>query len=335
MKTMLLVGVALFVLGACACENKTPAPVTDATATPAQGIAVGEPNPAAPAAEAQPADPAAPPVDGEAKLTAPATAIAGASVTVGWTGPGNGGDYIDLVPRGYSDVRGEITYAYVRNSNGSVIVRAPTAAGDYDLRYVIDLSGKRSVKAISPLAVSAAVATLVVVAAATTGQALEVSWTGPNGPGDYIDITKKGETETSGEITYAYTGAGSPAKLEAPSAAGAYDIRYVLDGPGGRKVPATTPLTVTAARATLDAPASAAKGAKVKVVWTGPKSSGDYVDLVRKGETKTSGELSYFYTDNAAAELTAPNEAGEYEIRYVLDAPGGRAVLARRAISIR
>ena len=68
------------------------------------------------------------------------------------------------------------------------------------------------------------------------------------GGSDYIDIVTAGHTETSGEITYAYTRDGSPAKLTAPGKAGAYQIRYVLEGPGGRKVLATSTLAGEPAR---------------------------------------------------------------------------------------
>lgn len=334
MKTTILACVYAVVLVGCSCENNTPPPaaeVTPATEAGQQGIAVGEPNPATPA----PADPNAPPVDGEATLKAPATTTAGANVDVAFTGPRNAADYIDLVPRGFADTRNEITYAYVRSAvDGHVTVRAPTTAGEYDIRYVQDLAGPRSIKATSPLTVTAATATLTVPATAETGLALNIPWTGPNGPGDYIDIVKAGETKTSGEITYAYTNAGSPAKLEAPSTPGTYEIRYILEGPSGRKIPATAPLAVTLAKATLKAPGSVARGAKFKVEWTGPKSSGDYVDLFAKGSTATSGEKSYFYV-TATPDLTAPAEAGDYEIRYVLEAPGGRAILARIPVQVR
>lgn len=333
MRSVILACVSTIVLVGCSCENNTPPPAAELTppvdaAQP--GIAVGEPNPATP----PPADPNAPPVDGEVTLKAAATSVAGANVVIAWTGPGNSGDYIDIVPRGYADTKGEITYDYVRNSNGAATVRAPTEAGEYDIRYVLDMAGPRTVKATSPLTVTAAAATLTGPATAETGQDLEFGWTGPNGPGDYIDLVKAGVTATSGEITYAYTSAGSPAKLEAPSSPGAYQIRYVLEGPNGRKVPTGVPLTVTQARATLKAPGSVAKGAKFKVDWTGPKSSGDYIDLVPKGATATSGEKSYFYV-TGAPDLTAPTEAGDYEVRYVLEAPGGRAILARVPVQVR
>jgi Ca-activated chloride channel family protein len=58
--------------------------------------------------------------------------------------------------------------------------------------------------------------------------------------------------------------------------------------------------------------------------------------LVNRGVTALSGELSYFYTDrNSASDLTAPNEAGEYDVRYVLEAPGGRQVIAKAPVRVR
>jgi Ca-activated chloride channel family protein len=336
---MLLAGAAL-ALALAGCGDKKPAPdAADpaASAPPSQASASAGANVPQPgsATTAAPADPNAPPVDGEATLKLPPTATVGANIEIAWTGPANGGDYVDIVPRGFTEVRNEISYAYVRNSNGSVTVRAPTTAGDYDVRYIVDLAGERKAKAVTPLSVTAAQATLQAPANATAGDALSVAWTGPNGPGDYIDIVKAGATQTSGEITYAYTSTGSPAGLEAPGAAGDYDIRYLLEGPGGRKIVAVSKLSVAAAKATLVAPASAKPGEAFKVEWTGPRSTGDYVDLVKEGHAPTSGETDYFYTGSSASgELTAP-QAGDFEIRYVLEAPGGRQVLARRPISIR
>jgi Ca-activated chloride channel family protein len=334
-RTMLIAGAGLM-LALAACGDKKPAadaadPAANASAQ--DEVVAADPN--ASASGNTSADPNAPPVDGEATLKLSPTAVIGANIDIAWTGPANGGDYVDIVPRGYTDVQGELSYAYVRNSNGSVTVRAPTTAGDYDVRYVVDLAGDRKAKAVTPLTVTTAQATLQAPAAAAGGEALSVVWTGPNGPGDYIDIVKSGVTQTSGEITYAYTSAGSPAKLEVPGAAGDYDIRYLLEGPGGRKVVAASKLKVAAPKATLEAPENAKKGEAFKVDWTGPRSSGDYVDLVKKGHAATSGETDYFYVGTSASgELTAP-EAGDFEIRYVLEAPGGRQVIAKRPINVR
>jgi Ca-activated chloride channel family protein len=316
-------------LALAGCAKKEAAP-----ASSAQGVAAGEPQASAPHA-AQTLNTGTP-VDAEATVTAPAAVGVGAEFEADWTGPGNSGDYVDLVPRGNAATSGEITYAYTRDAIPVAKLRAPTTPGEYDVRYVLQLAGERKIKSTAALTVSAATATLTVPPNAEGGEPLTITWIGPAGTGDYLDVVPAGSTVTSGEITYAYTKDGNPAKLTAPGKPGAYQLRYVLEGPGGRKILASSPLAVTQPVATLKAADLAAKGSKVKVEWTGPKRRGDYVDLVKKGYLPTSGELSYFYTDrDSASELTAPVEPGEYEIRYVLEAPGGRQVLARRPLRVR
>jgi Ca-activated chloride channel homolog len=336
-KTMMLAGGALaLVLGACSKKEEAPAaaPAAETAAPATPGVAVGEPNPATPGV-AQTLNTGAP-VDGDATVTPPATVRVGANFEAGWTGPGNTGDYIDLVPRGNTETSGEINYAWARESVPLAKLRAPTTPGDYDVRYIVQLDGVRKIKATAPVTVSAVAATLTAPAKAEGGEPFTVTWTGPNATGDYIDIVPAAHTETSGEITYVWTRDGSPANLTAPGKAGAYQVRYLLEGPGGRKVLASSSLAVSAAAATLKAPDTAAKGSKIKVEWTGPKRKGDYVDLVKKGHKDTSGELSYFYTDRSStSELTAPAAAGDYEIRYLLEAPGGRQMLATRPTTVR
>lgn len=339
-KTLLRAGfLAGFTLASAltGCTKKDAAPATpagDSATSAAQDAPAGQPTSATPLS-GQTLNTGSP-VDGDATVTAPSVVGAGAAIEAGWTGPGNSGDYIDLVPRGSTATSGEIVYVYVRDAVPVAKLRAPTAPGEYDVRYVLQLADARKIKATAPLTVSATAASLTVPPKAEGGEPLTIAWTGPAGSGDYLDIVPAGHSETSGEITYAYTRDGNPSKLTAPGKPGDYQIRYLLEGPGGRKLLASSPLVVTQSAATLKAPDTAPRGSKVKVEWTGPKRRGDYVDLVKKGHAQTSGELSYFYTDrDSSGELTAPAEAGDYEIRYVLEAPGGRQVLARRPLRVR
>jgi Ca-activated chloride channel family protein len=225
---------------------------------------------------------------------------------------------------------------YVRDTSPTgVQVRAPTKPGDYDVRYVVQLEGSRKIAATVPLTLTAAAATLQAPADALGGATVEVAWTGPSGEGDYIDIMPANSSETSGEISYAYTRDGSPARLTAPGPAGAYEIRYILEGPGGRQILARAPLAVTLPTATLEAQTDARRGELVSVKWTGPNNEGDYVDIVPKGYGATSGEIGYFYTRGGSPrELNAPANAGDYEICYVMEAPKGRLILARSPLKV-
>lgn len=315
-KIWLVASVAVLVLAACGQRVETK---TDETASAAAGVTVNEGEP----------------VDGDVTLSVPATVVAGTEIALTFTGPANKSDYIDIVPRGYEETSGELAYIYVPAAVKGGTLRAVTTPGEYDVRYVLDLNSARSVKAVQPLIVTAAEATLDAPESASGGEALSVAWTGPAGEGDYIDLVPQGHGATSGEISYAYASNGSPASLKAPGAAGSYELRYILEGPGGRKVLASSPLTVTLPEAQLTAPDAASPGERVIVEYEGPKRSGDYVDLVRTGYVATSGEIAYFYADgNAANELVMPDEAGTYDIRYVMEAPGGRVVLAKQTIRV-
>ena len=295
----------------------TPGPAPSGTAAAGQGPNTGTP------------------IDGDATVTAPATVTAGAELEVAWTGPGNAADYIDLVPRSRVEAGGESGYAYTKDAMPVARLRAPTTAGDYAVRYVADLGSGRKVKAVAPVTVTAATATVTAPPRAESAEAISVAWTGPSGQGDYVDIARAATKTPDSEITYAYAKDGSPAHLVAPAAAGSYQVRYRLEGPGGKKVLATAPLEVTLPTATLEAPAKVAPSASFTVAWTGPRRKGDYIDLVKGGHTATSGELTYFYAvTDTNSSLTAPGQGGAYEIRYVLEGPGGRVVLARRTITV-
>lgn len=321
--------IAVLAAGLCALSACSKSPASDASKTPDTAVASGS--------YAPPQLNKGPPKNGEVAMEVAPTAVVGSLVEVRWTGPGNDGDYVDIVLRGHTETSGEKSYAYVRDTGPTgLILRAPTVAGDYDVRYILQMPTERIVKAVSPLLIEEANVQIQAPETATGGEEMKIVWSGPNGEGDYIDIVPAGSNAISGEITYASTHSGSPAVLRAPGASGAYDVRYVLEGPGGRKVAARSTINITTPKGAVTAPASVKPGEPIQIKWTGPAYYGDYVDLVPKGYDETSGELSYFYVKmGAVGELTAPTVPGEYEVRYILDAPGGRIVLARAPVAVK
>src|SRR5262245_52658370 len=133
---MAVAGLSLGGLALGACTPKKEAPADAAAAAPPASTDASSAAPAPP----PPADPNKPAVDGDASITVPPSAAAGASINVTWTGPGNNADYVDLVPRGATATDNEITYRYVREG-ASLALRVPTTPGDYDVRYVLDMGG--------------------------------------------------------------------------------------------------------------------------------------------------------------------------------------------------
>lgn len=161
-------------------------------------------------------------------FTAPPEVIAGTAVTVVWTGPNNAGDYITLVPKGLPD--GQYgNYAYTTKGS-PLVVTAPIADGDSELRYMTGQGGQ--VLGRSPVRVVPAAITLDAPVAAAAGSTVSVKWTGPNNPGDYVTIVPQSLPDGQ-YAAYAYTEAGSPLSIAAPKSATLGEVRY-MSGQGGR-----------------------------------------------------------------------------------------------------
>lgn len=161
------------------------------------------------------------------------------------------------------------------------------------------------------------------------GKQFDVTFTGPNGQGDYITIVKAGTAKWTTEPWF-YTSNGSPGKLTAPSADGSYVLWYV-SGADSTTL-AQRPITVLAFSGDLLAPDSVMGGSQFDVAWNGPNGPGDYVTIVKVGTAKWTNE-SWFYTSNGSpGKLTAAIEAGAYEIWYVVGSDS--STKARRPITV-
>lgn len=168
---------------------------------------------------------------------------------------------------------------------------------------------------------------------ASAGSIVRVTWEGPDKKSDYISVERPDKPSTAGTyITYTYTSKGNPLELRMPPEPGTYEIRYIHDQ--SSKTLAQQIVEVTAVDATLDAPSSAAAGETVRINWTGPDYTGDYISVERPDQPSTSDTyITYTYTSKGSPlELRMPPEPGTYEIRYIQDQ--GSKTLARQTIKI-
>lgn len=260
-----------------------------------------------------------------ATVQAPAEVTAGAGFSVAWTGPDNPTDYVTIVPVGAPDDAYE-SNAYTKQGSPLPLV-APIDPGAAEVRYVTGRS--RQVLARAPVTVTAASVTLEAPDTAVAGTVVTIAWTGPANTGDYLTIVAKSRPD--GEYAnYDNARTGQPARVTAPMEPGEHEVRYMSGQ--GRRVLARRPIAVTAATVTLDAPAEAVAGTVVTVAWTGPGNSGDYVTIV----PRTAPDGKYANYDNVRAgqpaNVTAPIEAGDCEIRYM--SGQGAKVLGRRPINV-
>ena len=263
-----------------------------------------------------------------ATLTAPATAVAGSTIEVGWTGPGAQGDYIGVGVTGAEGSRAWQNYTYTNRGN-PVGLQVPVTPGDYTISYFMDGGG--AVLATAPLTVTPVTATLTAPSTAVAGATVEIGWTGPDYQSDYIGIGPVGAEGSATWANYTYTNRGNPTRLEMPTEPGDYVIRYFLSQ--DNTPIAEVPISLTAAGATLTAPTSAIGGSTIEVGWTGPDYEGDYIGIGPVGSEGSAGWQNYTYTNRGnPTRLEMPTEPGNYLIRYYVSQD--TTILAEVPISI-
>ncbi|MCP5048964.1 MAG: VWA domain-containing protein [bacterium] len=172
-----------------------------------------------------------------ATLDCPASAPAGSSVTVKWTGPDNQRDYITIVPKDAPD-RKFLKYSYTSRGSPCTIQTADKP-GQYEVRYIMNQSRKALVR--RDITLTPVTAKVSAPATVKAGEKFRVSWEGPDYKRDYITIVEAGAPDRN-YLGYALTKKGSPATLTAPKKPGKYEVRYMMSQ--SRTTLARTPITV-------------------------------------------------------------------------------------------
>lgn len=177
--------------------------------------------------------------DSSASVQFTSPARIGQQLSVQWSGPANPREYITVVKAG-SGERVYAQYTYVEKGN-PLQLQLPDVAGEYEVRYVTADADR--VLARAPLTIEAVAASVEGPSIAAARSLIQVRWSGPNNPQDYIAITAPGKP--ADYFHYGYTARGNPVTVEVPKQPGTYDIHY-LTAQSNQSLAHTT-LTVTPA----------------------------------------------------------------------------------------
>ncbi len=283
------------------------------------GGSEGDTNAAGPSAEIQTVE------NNGVQLEVPREVSAGAPVEVTWSGPDNNNDYISVAEQGADD---DAYVDYTRTRNGSPLtVRVPDTPGDYEIRYVA--AENDEVVARAPLTVAEVESTLDAPSEIGAGAPIEVTWTGPDNPNDYISIAEQG-TDDDAYADYTRTRNGSPLTVRAPDTPGRYEIRYVMAQ--SDRVIARSPVNVTAVEASFDVADTLMVDTPVELNWSGPDNPNDYISIAERGSDDGS-YVNYERTRNGnPLTIRTPEQPGQYELRYVMDQSD--RVIARKALTV-
>lgn len=265
------------------------------------------------------------PVLAQIQLIAPKEVSQGAPFEISWTGPQEAREFVTIVEKGTPEGKYE---AYGYASNGPWKTVAPDTPGEYEIRYLASKSPYTTLARV-PLIVTPVTVELSAPDVVKAGSEVQIHFKGTLNPKDFITIVETGTPDRKYK-KYKYTNAGSPAKIEAPDAAGDYEIRY-LSGQEYRTL-AMRLLKVEAAHAELTVPPTIGAGSAIEVSWKGPSNRGDFITVVEVG-TKEGKYGKYAYTERGnPLQIPAPETAGDYEVRYVTG--GERLTLASAPIRV-
>jgi len=205
------------------------------------------------------------------------------------------------------------------------MLTAPADPGKYEVRYLSYANAKPLKR--EPLEVIAPQVKFHAPKTIPAGSVMEFDWTGPDSPGDLLFIAEpaveKDRYFSSDRQRHA-TSAGSPAILVAPAREGNYEIRYYSYNNGSPLL--SRSLVVKPPEVRLAAPDTVNPGAHLRLSWDGPNAPGDMIFIARRDLEKDkyvlTGRHRHLTSDGPVAELVAPADPGDYEIRYFSYANG-------------
>ncbi|MDP4990356.1 MAG: VWA domain-containing protein, partial [Marivita lacus] len=236
------------------------------------------------------------------RVLAPAEAVAGSTIQVGWVGQNEKDDYIGI---GAADAEGGAQWQnWTRTADGNPVdLLVPPTPGPHLIRY-FKRDGREPLGE-AEIMVAPATGTLQTVAEAPAGSEILVDWTGPDYQDDYIGIGKVGAEGGATWENWTYTRTGSPLKLTVPAEPGDYTITYFMRQD---RTPLTTiAFTATDVTAQIIAPSEAEAGSTVEIGWTGPDYREDYIGIgLADAEGGAQWENWTYTRDGSPTKLLVP-----------------------------
>lgn len=218
-------------------------------------------------------------------------------------------------------------YIYVRA--GKQKLRVPSEPGSYEVRLLGPESPYPTL-AKRPIELRMPEASLVAPDTVAIGTPFKIDWQGPSGSNEFITLVPADAPEGNyGDYQYTRGQGSGSIKLTTPSEAGGYELRF-LSG-STYKTLARRPLQVGDIESSLEFPASVDAGSAISISWKGPGNPRDFITIVAP-EAGPREYQDYVYTKATPVKLSAPEQPGRYEVRY-LTADSSR-ILVRAALQV-
>lgn len=251
-------------------------------------------------------------------LSAAERYVAGEDVIVSFEGGGARGDRILW----YGPLDGEAVVGEGRYANpkkGEVKLRGPVQPGRYEIQYH---NHEKTVLARLPFDVIEGAVSVTGPFIESVGARIEVTWRGPAGSGDRLQVTA---VKDGAHWQNIYLSADKHVvAVDVPPTPGRYRIAYV----NGRSkaVMAEHLLTVQDIDVAWQVPARAPAGGKITLSWQVPSNPSDQIRLIALDGDKEKQVRTLYPKGRTSIDLPLPKEPGRYEVRYLVGAKNRRAV---------
>ncbi|MEM6940585.1 MAG: VWA domain-containing protein [Pseudomonadota bacterium] len=263
-----------------------------------------------------------------ARVISPATAAAGESIDVGWSGPAYQNDFVAVRAPDATGFHRFINTTRIKDAN-PLKLEMPTEPGTYVIEYVE--SQDRIALAAMEIVVEAVSASIAAPATVPAGVTIDIGWTGPAYPNDFIGVRAMEAEGFHRFINTARIKGDSPQTLQMPAEPGTYIIEYVENQ--DRKALAAHEIVLSPITARILAPLAGKVGETITVGWTGPAYKGDFIGISKPGsEGFHRFDKRTRLGDTPTLEVRLPEAPGTYLVEYVVGQ--NRAALATATIEV-
>lgn len=258
---------------------------------------------------------------------------AGSAVAVRWNFDGRPSDLVFILSASDRDNHYPLgdQRRHVVGTTRAATLTAPAVPGEYEVRYFsLDAGG---LVHRAPLWVLSAEGGISGPGQASTGETVDVTWTGPGRPGDFLFVAPPAWDDDVFPMRDSehvpVTGDGK-ARLTVPEREGQYEYRYYSAEGGG--VLFRAPVLVTPPGASITAPERAEAGSAFTVEFNGPRDNEDRLFIATAGSDPEryplASEAKEVVQRGGPATLVAPVNPGAYEVRYFSRDKGGMLATA-------
>ncbi len=168
------------------------------------------------------------------------------------------------------------------------------------------------------------------------GDQLTVNWSGgPTSGEHWLTLVRTDAADSDSGPGSWVTGESGMAEIVIVGEPTVVEVRYLLQLPDGGSLVAgrSEAITVTVPPVSIEVPAEAAAGSRLTVHWTAAGGPHEYITIVPAGSPAERVTVTGWTEDGNPLQLRAPDEPGDYEVRYLSDSAPGQ-ILAMSALNV-